>query len=122
MTRLPVLTGCPDSGRQALAALGAAPVDNNAASFGRHARTKSMAAFAYQVARLKSAFHLTSPSHARHGGRAGASVATTPVSNTPKFETLSLGNTSAQVNSHKWCCRLFFQFQCNIAREPVKVA
>jgi hypothetical protein len=32
-------------------------VDDLAASFGRHARTETVAAFAYEIARLKGAFH-----------------------------------------------------------------
>lgn len=42
-----------------LAALGAAGVQNPAATLGRHAGAETMAAGAHQVRRLESAFHLS---------------------------------------------------------------
>ena len=61
----------PRSGRQALAAVGAASSDDLAATLGRHAGTEAMAALANELARLIRPLHVTSPVRDRRRGAIG---------------------------------------------------
>lgn len=58
----PVIAGTrAGSGRQAVAALGTAALEYEAATLRRHAGAKTMGALAFQVAGLKGAFHCLVP-------------------------------------------------------------